>query len=164
MGDEVGVAVNLLSLDPGNVTGWAFFFNNKLRMAHAAKKESFWSKKSWPTCVDSSTIEAFHLSTVLIEVPRWYPHDHSDVNDLLDLSVFVGELKRSYEAQGYQAELVWPRTWKGNVPKKITNNRTLAALTPDEVALLPRRPRAKDFDNNMLDAIGLGLWKLGRLR
>lgn len=151
--------MNLLSLDPGNITGWAVFTDKRLIAAGTLKKvEAF-------ALVPASDrgLVFFGRGSVLIEMPRWYPHDHSDVNDLLDLSVFVGELKRFYESQA-SVELVWPRTWKGNAPKEITNKRTLAALTPEEVALLPRRPRAKDFDNNMLDAIGLGLWKLGRLR
>lgn len=154
--------MNLLTIDPGNITGWACFTDKELEAAGVMKKaESF-------TIAPQTGVRrrsgVWRPDLVLIETPRWYPHDHSDVNDLLDLSVFVGELKRFYEANGCVIELVWPRTWKGNVPKKITNRRTVAALSPEEVALLPRRPRAKDFDNNMLDAIGLGLWKLGRLR
>lgn len=144
--------MNLLTLDPGNITGVAVFFGKTLVSAAAYKKRDVFI----PIVRDPAP--------VLIETPRWYPHDHSDVNDLLDLSVYVGELKRFYEAMGCVVELVWPRTWKGNVPKKITNRRTVAALSPEEVALLPRRPRAKDHDDNMLDAVGLGLWKLGRLR
>ena len=35
-------------------------------------------------------------------------------------------------------------------------------LTDEERAILPRRPRAKDCDHNMLDAIGIGLWQLTR--
>lgn len=159
--------MNLLILDPGNLTGWACFTDEKLVAAGTVKKaDAFvggcggdrasvryaWAYQHW------------RPDLVLIEVPRWYPHDHSDVNDLLDLSVYVGELKRFYEAMGCVVERVWPRTWKGNVPKEITNRRTLAALSPGELELLPRRPRAKDHDHNMLDAVGLGLWKLGRLR
>lgn len=145
--------MNVLTIDPGNVTGWARFTDKKLVAAGTVKKaDAFVADPHW------------RPDLVLIEMPRWYPHDHSDVNDLLDLSVFVGELKQHYESLGHLVELVWPRTWKGNVPKGITNRRVLAALTPEEVALLPKRPRAKDFDHNMLDAIGLGLWKLWRIR
>lgn len=148
---------NLLTIDPGNVTGWASFVRSHLVAAGVKKKQGKF-------IVGLPEIFTLEPPLVLIEMPRWYPHDHSDVNDLLDLSVFVGELKRFYEATGCVVELVWPRTWKGNVPKEITNRRTIAALTPGEVALVPLRPRAKTPDHNCLDAIGLGLWKLGRLR
>lgn len=150
--------MNFVIIDPGNLTGWAAFSGTSLIEARVcAKREFFQSTWVLPGWMGSRPL-------VVIEAPRWYPHDHSDVNDLLDLSVYVGELKRFYEAMGCVVELVWPRTWKGNVPKKITNRRTVAALSPGELELLPRRPRAKDHDHNMIDAVGLGLWKLGRLR
>lgn len=142
---------SLLAIDPGNTTGLAEFLNGRLVRAQACKKG------------EGKQLYIARMQ-VLIEMPRWYPHDHKDVNDLLDLSVFVGELKQHYESLGHLVELVWPRTWKGNAPKEITNRRVLEALKPEEVALLPKRPRAKTFDHNMLDAIGLGLWKLWRIR
>lgn len=144
--------MNLLAIDPGNVTGWAMFSDEDLILAGTMKKVEI---------LRGGVVLKPDLA--LIEMPRWYPHDHKDVNDLLDLSVFVGELKHFYEAQGCTVELVWPRTWKGNVPKGITNRRTVEVLSPEEVALIPVRP-AKTHDHNTLDAIGLGLWKLGRLR
>jgi hypothetical protein len=42
--------------------------------------------------------------------------------------------------------------------------RILSRLTPEELAVVPVRPRARTVDHNCADAIGLGLWKLGRLR
>ncbi len=146
---------HVLTFDPGKKTGWSSFLDGRLIAAGVCKREDLFSELGG--LVPSGTL-------VLVEHPRWYPHDHTDVNDLLDLAVLVGEIKRHYEAMGCTVKLVWPRSWKGNVPKDVTNRRTVAALDPVEVALMPRRPRAKDFDHNMLDAIGLGLHELGRLR
>jgi hypothetical protein len=104
-------------------------------------------------------------SRAVIEMPRWYPREHEiDVNDLLDLACLVGRLQGRLEEKGVDVELVYPRTWKGTVPKDIHNKRVLAALSKEELALLPKRPRAKDFDHNLLDAVGIGLWKLGRIK
>lgn len=147
--------MNLIAVDPGRVTGVASFRGGELREAGTEKKATIFDK-DWGYSLP-------HVR-VLVENPRWYPRDHTDVNDLLDLAVFVGELKRAYEGVGCDVELVWPRTWKGNVDKGIMGQRILGRLTTAEVALLPRRPRARDFDHNMLDAVGLGLWRLGRLR
>ena len=48
------------------------------------------------------------------------------------------------------------------MPKDIHNRRVLKALSESELAVLPKRPRAKTPDNNMVDAVGIGLWRLGR--
>ena len=153
--------MNLISIDPGKSTGWAVFADRTLTLAGVDKKSDLFRATS-PTIPGGIVLAS--ETRVLVELPRWYPHDYKDVNDLLDLCVLVGEVKRFYEAQSCKVELVFPRTWKGTVPKPIHNKRVLAALTPDELALLPRRPRAKDVDHNCVDAVGLGLWKLGRLR
>jgi hypothetical protein len=104
-------------------------------------------------------------SRAVIEMPRWYPREHEiDINDILDLACLVGRLQGRLEEKGVDVELVYPRTWKGTVPKDIHNKRVLAALSKEELAKLPKRPRAKDYDHNMLDAVGIGLWKLGRMK
>jgi hypothetical protein len=53
---------------------------------------------------------------------------------------------------------VLPNKWKGNLPKKICKDRCKAVLTPEELA------RVKTEDHNVWDAIGIGLWYLGRLK
>lgn len=159
--------MNLIAIDPGKTTGWAAFNEEgTLVGAGVAKKSEIWKwgheKPFGP--LPSVLYGTGYAYTVLVEHPRWYPHDHTDVNDLIDLAVLVGELRHAYSDRGSLVELVWPRTWKGNVEKKITTERILKRLSPAELAVVPRRPRAKDVDHNCADAVGLGLWKLGRLR
>lgn len=146
--------MNLIAIDPGRTTGWATFVDSKLVHTGSVKKGLVLS------LLDSSTFRSYRA---LIELPRWYPHDHSDVNDLIDLAVQVGEVKLFLEASRCAVELVWPRTWKGTVKKEIMTERILSRLTPEELALVPLRPRARTPDHNCVDAVGLGLWKLGRL-
>lgn len=151
--------MNLIAIDPGRTTGWAVFEDStyvkkQLCMCGSLKKAELWD------CI--RTLRVLHRA--VIELPRWYPHDQKDVNDLIDLAVQVGEVKHFLEAARCEVELVWPRTWKGNVKKEIMTERILSRLTPDELALVPLRPRARTPDHNAVDAIGLGLWKLGRLR
>jgi hypothetical protein len=151
------VSDHLFAVDPGlrkdrpNL-GWALFQKKKLVQASVEKsvRELPWMGI---TC------------SAIIEAPRWYPREHRiDTNDLLDLSVLVGEIKGRFESFNALVELVYPRTWKGTVPKDIHNKRVLAALNSEELKVLPKRPRAKDVDHNLLDAVGIGLWKLGRMR
>ena len=54
-----------------------------------------------------------------------------------------------------QAELVHPRVWKGQRPKDVDNRWTLSQLDADELAVAGK-------NHNVLDAIGLGLWRLKR--
>lgn len=146
--------MSLHTLDPGNNTGWAIFEDDLLLDAGVL-----------PFGDVRQTLRFYSGDMVLIEVPRHYPHrEKGDVNDLLDLSLRAGELKAWAEGQKAKVELVWPRTWKGSAPKEIHNQRVLRALKAFELKLLPKSPRAKKHDHNMLDAVGLGLWKLGRLR
>ena len=146
----------LLTIDPGQHWGWAWFDDASLYMAGV---ESVGKRVGDPPC---PTVRGFK---VLIEVPRWYPgKEKGDVNQLIDLAVQVGEFREFYRRQGGLVELVFPRTWKGTVPKEIMTARILKQLTPAELNHVPLRPRAKTPDHNTVDAIGLGLWKLGRLR
>lgn len=149
---------DLLCIDPGNTTGWAWFVNGKLYWSNYAEYDFILEHP--PGCA---------LREVVIEKPQWRPHEKKiDVNDLIKLAIMVGELKRHYELTGKllntKVELVVPTTWKGSVPKEIHNERVLKHLTVEELARVPLRPRAKTPDNNCVDAVGIGLWKLGRLR
>ena len=76
---------------------------------------------------------------------------------------------------GAQFVLVEPRTWKGGAPKGVTSLRVFDELDDAERALceIPgaalRKLRAgrgvaSGTGSDVLDAIGIGLWKLGRLR
>lgn len=150
--------MKLLTFDPGRMTGWARFVDNQLVEAGTMKPYEHGVRAAFE---DADVPDIADL--VVIENPRWYPHKtKGDVNELLDLAVLVGQLEGFFEKT--KVELVSPRTWKGTVPKEIHNRRVLAALRPEELAVLPKRPRAKDYDHNMTDAVGLGLWKLGRMR
>jgi hypothetical protein len=148
----------LIAIDPGKTTGIALFRDNVLINAFAGPSSEI---------LKSPPPNAYELpirSTAVIENPRWTPMRGVDPNDLLDLSRLVGRFEDYYTRAGHAVVLVTPMQWKGSVKKSIHNRRVLELLTAHETMLLPKRPRANDFDNNMVDAIGLGLWKLGRLR
>lgn len=147
---------NLVAIDPGKRTGWALFRHERLKVCGYVKVIELDKIPSAPQ--------------VLIEQPRWYPHERKiDLNDLLDLSVLVGEIKENHCRRYAKVKLVFPRTWKGSVPKPIMSQRIYKTLTAEERVLLPLKrghkvsKSALDHDHNVLDAVGLGLWKLGRL-
>lgn len=114
------------------------------------------------------TIRGNAFSQVLIEHPRIYPGaPDKDLNDLLDV-VAVGAAIAANEhvmacCFDRKAPLltVYPSEWKGNVKKSVMTERIRSALTPDELKLC--RFTNKSDDSDLLDAVGIGLWRLGRL-
>jgi hypothetical protein len=145
---------DLLAIDPGNTTGVALFINRDLVLAYATPFEKFISN---PERV---------ANELVIEMPKWWPQAHEEIDDLLKVARKVGRIEQHYARLGVRVSDVWPNTWKGSVPKDVHNDRVLKMLKSSELLILPRRSkRAKfPFDRNMLDAVGIGLWKLGRMR
>jgi len=150
----------VIAIDPGKRTGWAWFDGRRLIRAGTNTDAEILAS---PPHGEAPRNHARACDVAIIEVPRIYPRGgKGDQNDLIDLAVLVGDLRGFYRRHGFTVRLVPPRTWKGTAPKHIHGERVLAALTPAERALLPRRPRAGTFDHNMLDAVGLGLFQLKR--
>lgn len=102
----------------------------------------------------------FH-DLLAIEHPRVYPgsaQQKGDLNDLLDL-VGVGGAIAAYFAK--TTETVFPADWKGQVPKAMMTERISRSITPEERKTIEKCPAS--LMHNVLDAVGIGLWKLGRL-
>ena len=145
---------SVIGIDPGVTTGGSWFEDGALVQAGATPADEF---------LEFDPLGGIGPAILIIEVPRIYPRGgKGDQNDLIDLAVLVGDLRGFYRRAGFTTRLVAPRFWKGTTPKPIHNKRVVATLTPAERAFLPKRPRAKTFDHNMLDAVGLGLFQLGR--
>jgi hypothetical protein len=146
----------VICIDPGvKACGVAWFDGPELLVAGYVPKEDL---DSW---VRHNVVKHGRRATrVVIEFPRIYPgsgQQKGDLNDLLNLAAVVGYV----EGQGLGiAERVYPSQWKGQVPKKIMTARILSKLAPGELA---RIEHAGAKDHNTIDAIGIGLWKLGRL-
>lgn len=144
----------LVAIDPGETSGWAVFSSVGDHLIACGTHTE-------PPHLLTAVL-GFTSYYAVIEKPVSYPMDKVDANDLITLAIRVGEWKAYLEQLGAEIELVKPRTWKGTVPKTIHNDRIVALLTEEEKALMPKRPRAKTYDHNMLDAVGIGLWKLQR--
>jgi hypothetical protein len=147
---------SIIAIDPGKRTGWAIFQDAALVDAGTFNEIRM--------LTEDAPMVGIMPAIAVIELPVIYPlgKGKGDPNDLIALAVLVGDLRGFYRLAGFAIELVKPRTWKGTVPKHIHHSRVLAALMGRERALLPKRPNAKDFDHNMLDAVGLGLWFLSK--
>lgn len=85
-----------------------------------------------------------------------YPQSKGDPNDLLRVAEVSGALAWDFtNVYWYEA-----RKWKGQVPKAVMGKRILKCLTEEELKVLG--PLAKN--HNVLDAVGIGLYHLGRLK
>lgn len=150
----------LVAYDPGKNTGWAVFQDGIL----IASRAGSWVEMFEAATVFVDTLAHPHYLQVLGELPMVYPGPRpEDPNDLIVLAEQLGELLSIYRARGCGVETVHPRTWKGTVPKRYHQPRIRSRLTVQELVLIPQTPRSKKYDHNAVDAVGLGLWKLGRM-
>lgn len=166
----------LLAIDPGvRVTGWAAFADGELLAAGISKR----SEKSSPTAI--ALIAEEHASRIpsgfdvcVVERMIHYPEQakrgksrqQSDATaqDLIDCAT-IGALVAG--RCGARIELVPARTWKGQVPKEVTETRTRKILTFNEVQIMDgglneTAGKALSLIHNGIDAVGIGLHFLGR--
>jgi hypothetical protein len=101
---------------------------------------------------------------VIIEVPQIYRERNwrGDPNDLIDETITVGALVMS--TLDAEQLLVRPHAWKGNVPKEIHNRRVRERLTDVEWHTVLDCGCPASLRHNVIDATGMCLWQLGRLK
>lgn len=164
----------LVTIDPGlRGTGVAIWLDGKL--VNAAYVESAEQKRRGPVAwvamaaavedhvwehMDNEEEDCAH--ELVMEVPQIYGPEISkaDPDDLLQLAGVDGAIARALRfgcpVVGYR-----PREWKGQTPKAIHNRRVENALSLAELDTFQRCP--SHLRHNILDAVGIGLFHLGRL-
>jgi hypothetical protein len=156
----------ILSVDPGvKHVGLALWDDGELQRAWLAKTEL-------PAiCQDiSDHTSPLFLEEVVVERMQIYPgmRLRGDPNDLVSVTIVGAELVGMLRAglrfpwPGMIATYVYPRSWKGNLKKNAHHPRIMAALSQEEISMI-ELPRAKALAHNIIDAVGLGLHKLGRM-
>ena len=154
----------LLAIDPGRDTGWALFSGDRLVACGLGD----------PRLSEKHRIA--ELERVVIERPMVYPRGQTkNPNDVVALALGAGEWGGLYR-QWTDVEYVFPFQWKGSVPKAVHHARVLAKLSAEERALADEaiargrsgvnsslgKAIAPSKRHNVLDAIGLGLFGVGR--
>ena len=87
----------------------------------------------------------------------------TDLNDLLDV-VAVGAAVVTAVAEKYpfiDVKTVFPSEWKGNMPKRAMLERIQSKLSKTDESNVAWTNKSDNED--ILDAIGIGLWHFGRL-
>jgi hypothetical protein len=128
----------LISIDPGASQGVALFVGGRL---------------AW---VGPRLPEGVSPARVVIERPGavW----KGTTRDVIALAWRGGRVEGEARAKwpGARVETVEPVQWKGSVPKTIHQPRILRKLDAQEARI------AEACNSDQIDAIGIGLWALGR--
>lgn len=168
--------VSLIAIDPGlRGCGLAVFKSGILYRAeyvrnHDEKNRGPVAHMVMAECVAHAAQDCVGYDTtpthITVEFPQIYsgPQKAIDPNDLLDVAGVASACMATVAAwlSIHDADCRWtlPAGWKGNIKKEIMTNRISASLTPAERGLIVS---AGAKDHNTLDAVGIGLWQLGRL-
>ncbi len=99
----------------------------------------------------------------VIEKPQIYRQRmwKGDPNDNVDVAIAAGVAAATLSRCG-PVSFAAPRAWKGQREKRIDNAYTLRLLGPDEAEVLAGHKVRGSKLHNVVDAVGIGLWKLGR--
>jgi hypothetical protein len=142
----------ILSIDPGANSGFALFENHILVACG----------KSSPCLED--------VTEAIIERPVIYPNGRTaNPNDIVKLAVTAGEMAGLLLANGISVRYVEPRAWKGTLDKDTCCRRAWGRLSAAEQQVAAKfRPeptgKVKGGKDHVLDAIGIGLFAVGRWR
>jgi hypothetical protein len=145
--------MTLLAVDPGADAGWARYRDNGILEA----------------CGLNTHAMTQDITRCVIERPMIYPGGRQKArpNDIIKLAVRAGEWGGRVDAHvGIQSEYVEPHKWKGTIAKDACHARIWATLTPDERTIVDKASTgvAPSKRHNILDAVGIGLWSVGRYR
>jgi hypothetical protein len=149
--------MNLLAIDPGKATGWAYFDKETLVSCGVLKFN--------PHPEYFSFMEYRRFSKIIIEKPKIYPVRQwkGDPNDLISVALIAGWVAGFLDEVSSNIEYVTPQAWKGNRPKEVDHRHTMSLLSTEEKEVIKRTKGVlKSQKHNMIDAIGIGLWYLRR--
>jgi hypothetical protein len=137
-----------VAFDPGvKYLAWALFSFGKLRKADLYRGD-FDNLLLRVGSLRSAALAVVECPTRNFGVPE---------KDICELCRAAGEIGIQFDEREY----VSPSEWKGQVPKTVHHPRILTRLTDEERAVIPEGKTAR---KHILDAVGIGLWRLGRMK
>lgn len=147
----------LLAIDPGADTGWAVY--DSARRLHACGLS--------PLVAPPTPSPGMR---VVIECEELRGRREKNPNSILLMARNAGEWGGRLGVGGTCVEYIRVDTWKGSTSKKIDHARTWARLDDFEKAIVDayfkgakgRNGLAPSRRHNVLDALGIGLWAVGR--
>lgn len=154
----------MIAIDPGTrAVGWAIFLPDgsmhRCGLAHVKGTNRVLADDA----IELADQIGVHLPRVVLEEMVMRPEDpRSQADDLLRVQLVGGIVAARV---GQKIVTVRPMRWKGCVPKRIHHRRIGDVMTRAEKDLLTAACRTvhRDLQHNVIDAIGIGLWDVGRL-
>ena len=155
----------LLSVDPGlRDIAIARFDNKTLAQTYYVSNPEKKARgpKAWLALLSAVIKEIPKPSldlTIVFETMDVYATGKARSSDLLELVGVEGVFFGFYAPLGCYHYL--PKEWKGQVPKPIHNKRVEKTLNPKERTKILGLPASTR--HNVIDAVGIGLYHLGRM-
>lgn len=156
----------MFSLDPGlGGTGWAYWGEGRLQevgIVHDKAKDDTLAARCGGIVGQlqgrmPSASTAFGPVTLFIEMPQAMSNAKglaAQAGSVYKLAFLVGYIASAFHK--YDVITVTPMEWKGQLPKDVVQRRI--------IRILGVRPCVKlNIRSHAWDAVGLGLWALGRL-
>lgn len=137
---------DLVAIDPGKEAGIAYFEKGLLVNAELVNN-----------ALDHRDRE--RAAVLVVEIPVIYPHSPADPASLVKVAFSAGLLVGFFHVD--ELIKIDPHGWKGDRPKDVDNRYTMSKLGPVEVTIV-NTSTSRGKLHNVIDAVGLGLWHLGR--
>lgn len=147
----------ILTLDPGVDTGWSIFEEGKLAACGLGR----------PSLAEYGG----PFAEVLIECEELRGRGEKNPNAILKMARTAGEHAGYFADRAKVVRYVRVAEWKGSTPKTICHARIWGRLDEWEKAIVDacfraakgRKGMPESKRHNVLDALGLGLWSVGRM-
>ncbi len=160
------LTADLLAIDPGyRYFGYSLFNQSSIQkaglcVAEEAEEWDRWTGQppSFLGLTDIILKTQWARKLAVIEFPKVH-RDTPNSDSIVRLAAACGAYTGLLQASGFQVEWIEPRSWKGTVPKDIMYNRILAKVPESEYSKIERI-----HDHNVMDAVGIGLWKIRKSR
>ncbi len=168
------ILLAFLAIDPGATSGWALFDSARRLTACGLGVETPSSQFL------NSKNGVFDLAEVIIECEQLHGRSEQNPNSILLMARNAGEWFGRCSEYCENVRYIRVADWKGNTPKDINHRRSFEKLDPAELKALVAgctgvSPKSAAVDvairkglttsdkrGNILDAIGIGLWGVGR--
>ena len=144
----------LLAVDPGyRAMGWALFQGDQLESCGLARGVLL--------SETVSKLPVTFCNELVVEDQQIYRTTKARHADILKLAQSAGAVIGA--VKHFNLTMYLPRQWKGTVPKEVFARRILTRLSEHEMTIFDSVKCPKSMRHNIVDAIGLGLFKLRRI-
>ncbi len=158
--------MRLLAVDPGvRMCGVALFELGRLKRAGLARC-TLPGNVPYRCMAEAVMAWAGDVDVLATERPQQYPHAPTPRSSVQALEGVVGAVQAI--AGTDDVHTYTPAMWKGQVPKGVMYGRIVQRLSETERGRAAKAVLSVDLKrsihHNALDAVGVGLYHLGRLR